>query len=95
MDPDELISHPELQTLMKKFKKKFPLLPLEVIMFDLGRFGYTGMGLNIYKVKDILEKSLLKNKYFKVWDMKWKEPGSTTCDLHEEKVGYLNIIIIL
>tara|TARA_S200000501_G_scaffold24084_1_gene20845 strand:+ start:815 stop:1027 length:213 start_codon:yes stop_codon:yes gene_type:complete len=67
---EELISHPELQTLMKKFKKKFPLIPLEVKMYDLGWPGYTGMGLNVDEVKDILEKCLLENKYFKVWDIK-------------------------
>ena len=92
MDSEELISHPELQTLVKKFKKKFPLIPLEAYMYDLGRNGYSGMGLNVDEVKDILEKCLLENKYFKVWVMKWKGPGHMPCDWYEGKVAYYNYI---
>ena len=92
MDSEELISHPELQTLMKKFKKKFPLIPLEVNMYDLGRNGYSGMGLNVDEVKDILEKCLLENKYFKVWVMKWKGLGLMSCDWYEGKVAFYNYI---
>ena len=31
-----------------------------------------GMGLNVEAVKVILEKCLKENKYFKVWNMRWK-----------------------
>tara|TARA_B100001173_G_scaffold310333_1_gene324661 strand:+ start:351 stop:494 length:144 start_codon:yes stop_codon:yes gene_type:complete len=31
----ELIKHPDLQPLMKKFKKKFPKIHLEAYMMDL------------------------------------------------------------
>ena len=71
MYSEELISHPELQPLMKKFKKKFPKIHLEAYMMDLGWSGYTAMGMSVDQVKVILEKCLKENKYFKVWDMKW------------------------
>jgi hypothetical protein len=41
MYSEELIEHPDLQPLMKKFKKKFPKIHLEAYMMDLGWFGYT------------------------------------------------------
>lgn len=44
-------------------------------MLDLGWLGYTGMGLNVEAVKEILQKCLKENKYFKVWSMNWKGPG--------------------
>ena len=91
MSSEELISHPELQPLMKKFKKKFPKIPLEAYMMDLGWSGYTGMGMSVDQVKVILEKCLKENKYFKVWDMKWKGPGSMPCDWYEGKVAYYRI----
>ena len=72
MHSDQLIENPELQPLMKKFKKKFPKIDLETNMIYLGWFGYTGMGLDVDPVKDILEKYLKEKKYFKVWNMKWK-----------------------
>ena len=58
MYSEELISHPELQPLMKKFKMKFPSISLESNMFNLGWFGYTGMGMDVDDVKVILEKCL-------------------------------------
>jgi hypothetical protein len=88
MYSDELIEHPDLQPLMKKFKKKFANIHLEAYMMDLGWSGYTGMGLRVDQVKVILEKCLKENKYFKVWDMKWKGPGSMPCDWYEGKVAY-------
>tara|TARA_B100000963_G_C22637007_1_gene678157 strand:- start:1898 stop:2179 length:282 start_codon:yes stop_codon:yes gene_type:complete len=91
MHSQELIEHPELQTLMKEFKKKFPKIPLEAYMMDLGWSGYTGMGLRVDQVKVILEKCIRENKYFKVWDMKWKGPGSIPRDWYEGKVAYYRI----
>ena len=88
MYSEELISHPELQPLMKKFKKKFPKIDLESNMINLGWWGYQGMGLDVDAVKFILEKCLKENKYFKVWDMKWKGPGPIPCDWYEGKVAY-------
>ena len=41
-------------------------------MIFLGWWGYTGMGMDVDDVKVILEKCLEENKYFKVWNMKWK-----------------------
>ena len=46
MYSDELIRHPDLQPLMKKYKKAFPKVDLEGEMLSLGWFGYTGMGLD-------------------------------------------------
>lgn len=66
MYSEELISNPELQPLMNKFKKKFPKIELELNMMHLGWFGYTGMGMDVDYVKIILEKCLKENKYFKV-----------------------------
>ena len=43
----ELIKHPKLQPLMKKFKKKFPKIDLESNMMNLGWWGYQGMGLDV------------------------------------------------
>lgn len=89
MYSDELIRHPDLQPLMKKFKKKFPEIRLEGYMMDLGWCGYTGMGLNVDQVKVILEKCLKENKYFKVWNMKWKGYiGEMPKDWWEGKVVY-------
>ena len=89
MYSEELISHPELQPLMKKFKKKFPMIPLEAYMMDLGWSGYTGMGTCVDQVKVILEKCLRENKYFKVWDMKWKgDIGDMPRDWWEGKIAY-------
>ena len=88
MYSDELISHPELQPLMKKFNKKFPKIPLEAYMMDLGQSGYTGMGMSVDQVKVIFEKCLRENKYFKVSDMKQKSPGLIPCDWYEGKVAY-------
>ena len=53
---------------------------VEAYMMVLGWSGYTGMGLRVDQVKVILEKCIRENKYFKVWDMKWKGPGSMPCD---------------
>ena len=72
MYSEELISHPELQPLMIEFKNRFPKIDLEMNMMNLGWWGYQGMGLEADEVKDILEKCLKENKYFKVWSMKWK-----------------------
>ena len=69
MYSEELISHPQLQPLMKKFKKKFPKIYLESDMIYLGWLGYQGMGLDVDAVKVILKKCLKENKYFKVWSM--------------------------
>ena len=51
MYSEELISHPELQPLMKKFKKKFPKIDLKMNMIYLGWWGYQGMGLDVDDVK--------------------------------------------
>ena len=66
MYSEELISQPELQPLMKKFKMKFPSISLESNMMYLGWLGYQGMGLDVDDVKVILEKCLKENKYFKM-----------------------------
>ena len=58
MYSDELIRHPDLQPLMRKYKKAFPNVDLEGEMLSLGWFGYTGMGLNVEAVKEILHKCL-------------------------------------
>jgi hypothetical protein len=89
MYSEELISHPELQPLMKKFKKKFPKIDLKMNMVNLGWWGYQGMGLDVDAVKDILEKCLKENKYFKVWNMKWKgDISDMPMDRWEGKVVY-------
>ena len=79
MYSDELIRHPDLQSLIKKYKKAFPNESLECEMFSLGWFGYTGISLNVEAVKEILQKCLEENKYFKVWSICW-----------EGKVAYYN-----
>ena len=68
MYSEELISHPELQPLMKRFKKKFPKIDLRSNMMCLGWWGYQGMGLDVDAVKVIFEICLKENKYFKVWN---------------------------
>ena len=89
MYSEELISDPELQSLMKKFKKKFPKIDLESNMVNLGWWGYQGMGLDVDAVKVILNKCLKENKYFKVWNMKWKGGiGEMPMDWWEGKVAY-------
>jgi len=89
MHSKELITHPELQPLIKKFKKKFPKIDLRMNMVDLGWFGYTGMGMDVDDVKFILEKCLKENKYFKVWRMNWKgDISDMPMDWWEGKVAY-------
>ncbi len=89
MYSNDLIKHPELQPLMKKFKKKFPKVDLKVNMIYLGWFGYTGMGMDVDDVKVILEKCIKENKYFKVWNMKWKgKVQDFPDDWWEGKVAY-------
>lgn len=84
-----LISHPELQSLIEKFKEKFPRIDLESNMLLLGWFGYTGMGLDVMEVKQILQKCINENKYFKVWNMKWKgDIKNMPLDWWEGKVAY-------
>ncbi len=79
----------ELQPLIKKFKKRFPDINLESNMNYLGTFGYVGMGLDVDDVKVILEKCLKENKYFKVWNMKWKgKLEDFPDDWWEGKVAY-------
>ena len=88
----ELIKHPKLQPLIKKFKKKFPKIDLESNMMNLGWWGYQGMGLDVDAVKVILEKCLKENKYFKVWNMKWKGKfHDIPDDWYEGKVAYYRI----
>ena len=88
MYSEELISHPELQPLMKEFKNRFPKIDLEMNMMNLGWWGYQGMGLEVDEVKDILEKCLKENKYFKVWELNYKGNGSIPDDWWEGKVVY-------
>ena len=88
MYSDQLISHPELIPLMKKFKKKFPKIDLESNMVNLGWWGYQGMGLDVDAVKVILNKCLKENKYFKVWRMNWKGPEPMPCDWWKGKIAY-------
>ena len=89
MYSEELISHPELQPLMKKFKKKFPKIDLESNLIYLGWLGYQGMGLDVDAVKVILEKCQKENKYFKVWNMRWKgDIRDMPIDWWEGKVAY-------
>ena len=45
MHSEELISHPELQPLMKKFKMKFPKIDLKMNMIYLGWLRYHEIGL--------------------------------------------------
>ena len=87
MYSEELISHPELQPLMKEFKNRFPKIDLEMNMMNLGWWGYQGMGLEADEVKDILEKCLKEDKYFKVWELKWKS-AIPPDDWWEGKVVY-------
>ena len=87
MYSEELISHPELQPLMKEFKNRFPKIDLEMNMMNLGWWGYQGMGLEVDEVKDILEKCLKEDKYFKVWELKWKS-AIPPDDWWEGKVTY-------
>ena len=89
MYSEELISHPELQPLMKEFKNRFPKIDLEMNMMNLGGWGYQGMGLEVDEVKDILEKCLKENKYFKVWSMKWKgDIRDVPMDWWEGKIAF-------
>ena len=88
MHSEQLISHPELQPLMKEFKNRFPKIDLEMNMMNLGWWGYQGMGLEADEVKDILEKCLKENKYFKVWELNYKGNGSIPDDWWEGKVVY-------
>ena len=89
MYSEQLIEHPEIQSLIKKFKKKFPKVDLESNMVNLGWWGYQGMGLDVDAVKVILEKCLKENKYFKVWNMKWKgDIRDMPMDWWEGKVAY-------
>ena len=89
MYSEELISHPELQPLMKKFKKKFPKIDLKMNMVDLGWWGHKGMGLDVDDVKVILKKCLKENKYFKVWNLNWKvDINEMPTDWWEGKITY-------
>ena len=88
MHPEQLISLPELQPLMIEFKNRFPKIDLEMNMMNLGWWGYQGMGLEADEVKDILEKCLKENKYFKVWELNYKGNGSIPDDWWEGKVVY-------
>ena len=88
MHSEQLISHPELQPLMIEFKNRFPKIDLEMNMMNLGWWGYQGMGLEADEVKDILEKCLKENKYFKVWELNYKGNGSIPDDWWEGKVVY-------
>ena len=90
MYSDELIEHPELQPLMKKFKKKFPKIDLESNMVNLGWWGYQGMGLDVDAVKVILNKCLNENKYFKVWSMRPSKDDlmERPLDWWEGKIAY-------
>ena len=88
MYSEELISHPELQSLMRKYKKKFPKIDLRMNMMYLGWLGYQGMGLDVDDVKVILEKCLEENKYFKVWNMKRKGSINMDLDWWDGKVAY-------
>lgn len=45
MYSEQLIEHPNLQQLMKKFKKKFPKIDLKMNMIYLGWLGYHEIGL--------------------------------------------------
>ena len=91
MDSEQLISHPELQSLMKKFKKKFPLIPLEAYMYDLGRVGFSGMGLNVDEVKDILEKCPPSTKKA---DSKCMCPVGFSPVLHNAVIGSARVVVI-
>ena len=89
MYSEQLIEHPELQPLMKKFKMKFLKIDLESNMVNLGWWGYQGMGLDVDAVKVILNKCLKENKYFKVWNMRWKgDIRDMPMDWWEGKVAY-------
>ena len=89
MYSDQLIEHPELQPLIKKFMRKFPKIDLKMNMIYLGWWGYTGMGMDVDDVKVILEKCLKENKYFKVWNMSWKgDIRDMPMDWWEGKVVY-------
>ena len=89
MYSDQLIEHPDLQPLIKKFKRKFTEIDLESNMIYLGWFGHQGMGLDIDNVKVILEKCLKENKYFAVWRMNWKvDIRDMPMDWWEGKVVY-------
>ena len=88
MHSEQLISLPELQPLMIEFKNRFPKIDLEMNMMNLGWWDYQGMGLEADEVKDILEKCLKENKYFKVWELNYKGNGSIPDDWWEGKVVY-------
>ena len=85
MYSEQLIEHPELQPLMKKF----PKIDLRMNIVDLGWWGYQGMGLDVDAVKVILENCLKENKYFKVWRMNWKgDISDMPMDWWEGKIAY-------
>ena len=74
---------------MRNYKKKFPSISLESNMMYLGWWSYQGMGIDVDDVKVILEKCLKENKYFKVWNMKWKgKIQDLPNDWWEGKVAY-------
>tara|TARA_B100000579_G_scaffold365668_1_gene325144 strand:- start:272 stop:544 length:273 start_codon:yes stop_codon:yes gene_type:complete len=63
MHSELLIEHPELQPLMKRFKKNFLKIHLEWNMMDLGWHGYRGMGLRVKDIKKIFEMTKYANLY--------------------------------
>lgn len=75
---------------MGKYKKEFPKVELEGEMLSLGWFGYTGMGLNVESVKEILQKCLEESMYIKVWSISWKGPEPMPSDWWKCKVVYNN-----
>ena len=82
---EELISHPYLHPLVNKF----PKIELKMNIIYFVWRGYTGIGMDVDDVKVILEKCLKENKYFKVWNMKWKgKIQDLPNDWWEGKVAY-------
>ena len=54
---------------------------------SLGYSGYSLLGLGVDEVKVVLEKCLKEDKYFKVWELKWKS-AIPTDDWWEGKIAY-------
>ncbi|MBI20357.1 MAG: hypothetical protein CMB73_07280 [Euryarchaeota archaeon] len=82
---------PEINTLLDKYKNKFPGVRYEEHMKSLGQMGWYGLDLNKSEVIEVFEKCLKENKIFQVWNLSYKgkkEDGPPTVDWWEGKLVF-------
>lgn len=82
---------PEINTLLDKYKNKFPGVSYEEHMKSLGQMGWYGLDLNKSEVIEVLEKCLKENKIFQVWNLSYKdkkEDGLPPVDWWEGKLVF-------